>query len=168
MDVLRMFQIGVDELTSDTLEYTPRIQNAGIGKAEWSLLTQKEIWSPSQMRSVNSILAEALGIVLTMSGLPAVPLPGNYVAALICKLVAPCNRLQAAIRAPRSFDAVTASGLTGPIQIHDTSRETMIALVTAYSSGQFLPSYDETFDRQVRELIREEIEKSEQAQEARN
>ena len=72
---------------------------------------------------------------MTLAGMPAAPLPAHYVAAVVVKLVAPCNRLVAAQRTPEAYDAMSASGHKQSIAIEMVPQETMISLVMAYSSG---------------------------------
>ena len=83
----------------------------GLSEADWTLLTQDEHWSADQARSVRSILANVVEVAMTIAGIPPVPLPGHYVAAVIAIVVAPANRFVAASKSPDTFDAVLASGL---------------------------------------------------------
>lgn len=112
-------------------------QAAGFNKEEWDLLCLESCWTPAERMKMPSILANAISITLRTAGLPPVPLPGAYVAAVICKLVAPCNRLVAAAVAPESFDAMSAAGLTQePVKII-TTKEQMYSLVTYFSSAAY-------------------------------
>ena len=159
MDLLRMFEAGALTLVSDQMEYTKRHAEAGFSKPEWDLLTQKEYWNAEQARGVSAILAEAASISLRLAGIPAVPLPGQYVAALICKLVAPANRLTAAIRAPRTFEAENAAGVTGPVAVKETTPEQMMSLVLYFSSTQAADIPEQGVDPRVVEAVLEQIKK---------
>ena len=135
MDVMRMMAIGAMQLVTLGKEHTAQHAAAGFSAEEWNLLTQETPWSQEQRRQVRSVLAEAVNVTLELAGLPSEPLPGQYVAAVIVKVVAPCNRLVAAYRAPETYDAVSASGLVGPTDIVEMTASQMVSLVTAYSSG---------------------------------
>lgn len=138
MDVMRMMLTGANALASLGVEHSSKHVAVGFSKAEWDLLTQADLWTPSDRRKVRSILAEAVNASLTIAGLPAVPLPAQYVAAVIATIVAVPNRLSAAMRAPEAYDAVAASGLVGPVEVEPVRIETMMALVMGYTSEQFV------------------------------
>ena len=167
MDLLRMFEGGALTLVSDQMEYTKRHAEAGFSKPEWDLLTQKEYWNADQARQVSSILAEATSISLRLAGIPAVPLPGQYVAALICKLVAPANRLTAALRAPRTFEAENAAGVSGPVAVKETTPEQMMSLVM-YFSDRGSDIDQQGIDPRVVEAVLLEIEKRNTKETARS
>lgn len=133
----QLFLLGANSLAVAPVDYGPEQQAAGFTKEEWDLLTATECWTKAEQMKVPSILSSAVSITLRTAGLPPVPLPGAYVAAVICKLVAPCNRLIAAASAPESFDIMSAVGLTGESQKIITSKEQMYALVVYFSSAEF-------------------------------
>ena len=136
MDHLRMFDLGALALGSLGKEHTARHAAVGFSAEEWELLTTEELWSSDQRRRVRSILAECVNATLSIAGLPPTPLPAQYVAAVICAVVSPCNRLVAAMRAPETYDAVAASGLSGPVEIEPSRQETMVSLVMAYTEAR--------------------------------
>lgn len=70
---------------------------------------------------------------MTIAGMPAIPLPGQYVAALIAEVVAPVNRLLACTKAPETFDGAIASGLERTHEVKEMSVQQLMALVIAYS-----------------------------------
>ena len=72
---------------------------------------------------------------MTIAGMPAIPMPGQYAAALIAEVVAPCNRFLACTKAPDTFDAVDASGILGTHEIKPMSTQQLMALTLAYSGG---------------------------------
>lgn len=134
----QLFLVGANQLASHVKEeYGPAQQSAGFTKDEWDILTSPECWTKSEQMKVPSILSAAVSITLRTAGLPATSLPGAFVAATICKLVAPCNRLVAAHSAPESFDVLSAVGLTGDSVKVVTTKEQMFALVTYFSSAEF-------------------------------
>lgn len=132
-----LFLLGANELATHTQEYGPEQQAAGFTKDEWDLLTADECWSKSEQMKIPSILSSAVSITLRTAGLPPVPLPGAYVAAVICKLVHSCNRLVAAASAPESFDVLSAVGLNSETKTIITTKEQMYSLVVYFSSAQF-------------------------------
>lgn len=133
----QLFLLGANELAVTGLEYGPAQQAAGFTQDEWLLLTAEECWTKAEQMQMPSILSNCVSITLRTAGLPAVPLPGAYVAAVICKLISPCNRLVAAASAPESFDVMSAVGLTGESVKLITTKEQMYALVVYFSSAEF-------------------------------
>jgi hypothetical protein len=107
----------------------------GLLEPDWNLLTREEHWTPAESRQVRSILANVVEVALTIAGMPAVPLPGQYVAAVIAICVAPANRLVACQKVPETFDAVAASGLHQDFEVRPMRVEQMMSLVIAYSGG---------------------------------
>ena len=136
MDLHSAFKIGARRIAKEEKRYTDLHKSHGIDQAHWELLTQKEYWSVDQTRAVRSILANVAEVSMTIAGMPAIPLPGQYVAALIAEVVAPCNYILAAKQAPDTFDATDASGLLGPMEVKTMEYPQMMALVLAYA-GDF-------------------------------
>lgn len=132
-----LFLLGANELATHSHDYGTEQQAAGFTKDEWDLLTQDECWTKTQQMKVPSILSSAVSITLRTAGLPPTPLPGAFVAAVICKLVSSCNRIVAAASAPESFDVMSAVGLSTETKTIITSKEQMYALVVYFSSAQF-------------------------------
>lgn len=135
MDIHRAFQHGAQILAKDNRKYTSLHKGHGIDESHWDLLTQSEYWSPDQARQMRSILASVAEVSMTIAGMPAVALPGQYMAALIAEVVAPANRLLACTKAPDTFDADAASGIMGTHVVKDMSFQQLMALVIAYSGG---------------------------------
>ena len=133
----QLFLLGANQLATTPTEYGTEQQAAGFTQDEWNLLTTDTCWTKAEQMKIPSILASAVSITLRIASLPAVPLPGAFVAATICKLVAPCNRILAAASAPESFDAMSAVGLTGESVAVMTTKEQMYALVVYFSSSEF-------------------------------
>lgn len=133
----QLFLLGANELAVAGAEYGPTQQAAGFTQDEWLLLTAPDCWTKSEQMKIASILANAVSITLRTAGLPPVPLPGAYVAAVICKLVAPCNRLIAAASAPESFDLMSAAGISAESVKIITTKEQMYGLVVYFSSAEF-------------------------------
>ena len=116
MDIHRAFQQGAKQLAHAEAQYTTLHKGHGIEQYQWELLTQKEYWSPDQARQIRTIMAAVVEVSMTIAGMPAIPLPGQYVAAVIAEVVAPCNRMLACTKAPETFDAYAASGM---LQTHE-------------------------------------------------
>ena len=135
MDLHSAFKIGARRIAKDEKRYTDLHKAHGIEQAHWELLTQREYWTPDQSRAVRSVLANVIEVSMTIAGMPAVPLPGQYVAALIAEVVAPCNYMIAAVKAPDTFDATDASGLLGGTEIKAMEYQQLMALVLAYAGG---------------------------------
>jgi len=129
------FRAGAERLARANCEYQEIHRSHGISHEDWALLTQEEHWTPDQSRSVRSILASVIEVCMTIVALPAVPLPGQYAAAVIAICVSPANRMIAAFKCPDTFDAGFAAGIEQPFQVVPMRPEQMIALVMAYSGG---------------------------------
>ena len=138
MDLHQAFKIGARKLAQDQRQYTELHKAHGIEESHWALFTQDEYWTPDQARAIRSILANVIEVSMTIAGMPAIPLPGQYVAALIAICVSPCNRLVACTKVPDSFDAFDAAGLLGTSEVKEMTTQQMMALVVAYSGN-----YDE-------------------------
>ena len=134
-DLHLSFRLGAESLVIGTMKYTELHRSHGITQADWELLTQPEHWTPEQVRQIRSILASTIEVCMTIAGLPPVPLPGQYAAAVIAIVVGPANRFLAAAKVPETFDAIAASGLEGTVEIKPLRQETMFGLVMAYSGG---------------------------------
>lgn len=135
MDIHKAFQVGAQKLAANQCEFTTLHKTHGIEEHQWKLLTSKEYWSPDETRQMRSIIASVCEISMTIAGMPAIPLPGQYVAALIAEVVSPVNRLLACTKVPDTFDALAASGLMSTFEVKPMTYEQMSALVLAYSGG---------------------------------
>lgn len=135
MYVHTAFRLGAEELAKGSMAYSDIHRSHGLMEADWQLLTQDAPWTAEQSRRVRGVLAATIEVCMTIAGMPAVPLPGQYAAAVIAVCVSPANRLLAAMRVPDTFDAVAASGLSQPIEVRPMRSETMMSLVMAYSGG---------------------------------
>lgn len=144
-------------LARDGLQYGEIHRAHGISQADWKLITQEEFWTPEQYRSVRSLLANVVEVSMTVAGLPSVPLPGQYVAAVIAICVSPCNRIMAAQKAPDTYDAVVASGLQETFQVRPMPREQMVSLVLAYSGGFGGEPPMQRLNAEVVEMARKEV-----------
>ena len=135
MDIHQAFRHGAQILAKDNCKYTSLHKGHGIEQHDWEMLTQKEYWSPDQARQMRSILASVLEVSLTIAGMPAIPLPGQYTAAMIAEVVAPQNRFVACCKAPDTFDADAAAGLMQSHEIKPMPVQQLMALVLVYSAG---------------------------------
>lgn len=135
MDLHSAFKVAARKMAQDERAYTDLHKAHGIEESHWRLFTQDEYWTPDQARAIRTILANIVEISMTIAGMPAIPLPAQYVAAVIAECVAPCNRLVACTKVPDTFDAFDASGLIGTHEIKDVTPQQMMALVMAYSGG---------------------------------
>ncbi len=159
MDIHKAFQHGAQILAKDQCKYTALHKGHGIDEHHWDLVTQQEYWSPDQTRQMRSILASVLEVSMTIAGMPAIPLPGQYVAALIAEVVAPANRLLACTKAPDTFDADEASGILGTHVVKDMSVQQLMALVLAYSGGYPGEPAAHRLPKDVKETIKRANEK---------
>lgn len=136
LDLHKAFRHGAQVIAANQCKYTTLHKQHGIEPAQWELLTQHEYWTPDQARQIRTILANVVEVSMTIAGMPAIPLPGQYVAALIAEVVGPCNRMVACTKAPDTFDAEVASGIQMTHKVQDMSVQQLMALVIAYS-GDF-------------------------------
>ena len=135
MDIHNAFMQGAIKLALANREYTELHKSHGIDPVQWKLLTQNEYWTVDQAREIRSILGATVEVAMSIAGMPAIPLPGQYVAAVIATCVSPINRLVATMKAPDTFDAADASGLMKTSEVREMTKQQMIALVMYYSSG---------------------------------
>lgn len=133
-DLHKAFRHGAETLARGN-RYNELHRSYGLLQVDWELLTTDDHWSPDDARKIRGILASVIETALTIAGMPAVPLPGQYAAAVIACVVSPVNRLLACTKVPETFDAVTASGLMENVDIVPMRLEQMMALVIAYSGG---------------------------------
>lgn len=135
MDIHSAFQLGAKVLAKNSCEYSQLHKSHGIELSHWELLTQDEFWTPDQARQIRTILASVIEVSMTIAGMPAMPLPGQYTAAVIAEVVSPLNRMVACTKAPDTFDADIASGILTTHEIKDMTVQQLMALVIAYSGG---------------------------------
>ena len=135
MNIHDAFRIGAQQLARSERKYTELHKAHGLEQAEWELFTQEEYWTVDQARSMRTILASVVEASMTIAGMPAVPLPGQYVAAVIAECVAPCNRMVACMKSPDTFDAADASGLMRTSEVKPMTHQQLMALVMYYSGG---------------------------------
>ena len=156
MDIHQAFKIGAKILAKDQCAYTTLHKSHGIEPYDWEILTSRENWSPDQARSMRNVIASIVEVSMTIAGLPAIPLPGQYVAAVIAEVVAPCNRMVACARAPDTFDATDASGIVGTHEIKPITPQQLMALVLAYSGGLGDEPAALRLPREVAEKVKQE------------
>lgn len=159
MDIHKAFQIGAQKLAAHQCKYTTLHKSHGIEEHHWDLLTSDEYWSADEARQMRSILASVCEVSMTIAGMPAIPLPGHYVAALIAEVVAPANRMLACTKAPDTFDADLASGVLGTHQVQDMSVQQLMALVLAYSGGYPGEPAPHKLPQEVSETMKRESKK---------
>lgn len=135
LDLHTAFKVGAKRIAKDEKMFTTLHKAHGIEQAQWELLTQREYWTPDQSRAVRSVLANVVEVSMTIAGMPAIPLPGQYVAAVIAEVVSPCNYMLACIKAPDTFDATDASGLLSQMEVKKMEHQQMMGLVLAYAGG---------------------------------
>lgn len=160
MDVHLAFRIGAKKLAEAQGKYTDLHKMHGIEERQWQMLTQLEPWTPDQTRQMRSILANVLEVSMTIAGMPAIPLPGQYVAALIAEVVGPCNQMLACTKAPDTFDAEAASGILDTHTIKEMEWQQLMSLVLAYSGGFPGEPGAHRLPKSVERKMREETEKS--------
>lgn len=157
MNLHQSFKIGARQMVGP---YAEIHQQHGFDSVEWALLTSPKPWTPDQARAIRSLLANGIEASLSIAGMPAVPLPGQYCAAFIATVVAPANRITACYKCPDTFDAASASGIHETVEVKPMRVEQMIALVMAYSGGYAEEPPSETLDHEVVELVRKESKKA--------
>jgi len=133
MQLFQSFRFGAEKLVQ--AQYGSIHHKYGISQPDWDLLTQEENWTQEESRTIRAILANTVEVTLQISGIPATPLPAQYVAAVIATVVGPNNRFVACHKAPDTFDALAASGMQGEVTMRPAEREQIVALMLAYSGG---------------------------------
>ena len=154
MDLHRAFKYGARKIASEGRRYTELHKAHGIEESHWRLLTQEEYWTPEEARAIRSILANVVEVSMTIAGMPSIPLPGQYVAAVIAEVVSPLNRMLACVKAPDTFDATDASGLLQTSEVTEMKVQQMMALVLAYS-GSYESEPSKRLPKEVTEQVKE-------------
>jgi hypothetical protein len=160
LDIHKAFRIGAMRLAHAQREYTALHKSHGIDPYEWEILTQDEYWSVDQAQKMRTILANIVEVSMTIAGMPAIPLPGHYVAAVIAVIVSPVNQMLACTKAPDTFDAAMASGLEGTYEVKPMSVQQLCALVIAYSGDYHMEPQAHRIPKSVETKITESVEKS--------
>ena len=135
MDIHKAFRIGAQKIAANEKRYTTLHKAHGIEEAQWELLTSQEYWSVDEARQIRTILANVVEVSMTIAGMPAIPLPGQYVAAVISEIVAPPNRILACTKAPDTFDAASALVAEEQTEVKSMTTTQLISLVLLYSGG---------------------------------
>jgi hypothetical protein len=159
MNLHDAFMIGALQLAKANKQYADLHKAHGIEQSHWDLITQEEYWTTDQQRAVRSILANVLEVSMTIAGMPPVPLPGQYVAAVIATVVAPANRIVACSKAPDTFDAFDTSGLLGGKQTDEPEKmkfQQLLSLTMAYSGGYRGEPQTQKLGKDVLELVENE------------
>jgi hypothetical protein len=155
LDLHASFKIAARRIAQQDRQYTELHKAHGIEEAHWELLTQAEYWTPDQGRAIRSILANVVEVSMTIAGMPALPLPGQYVAALICEVVSPCNWMLASTKAPETFDAFDATGFTKESEVKPMTHQQMMALVMAYGGGYTGEPANNVLSREVVQQVKQ-------------
>ena len=156
MDIHKAFKQGAQKLAANQCRYTTLHKSHGIEEHHWNLITSDEYWSTDEARQIRSIIASVAEVSMTIAGMPAIPLPGHYVAALIAEVVSPVNRMLACTKAPDTFSAVDASGLIGTSEVKPMSVQQLMALVLAYSGDYQREPIAHRLSKDVAETVRRE------------
>ena len=156
MDLHTAFKIGAKKLAQDNAKYSMLHKSHGIDSAQWDLLTQWEYWTADQARQMRAILASVLEVSLTIAGVPGIPLPGQYVAALISEVVAPPNRILACLKAPETFDGLVAAGIEDTFEVKPMSPQQLMSLVIAYSGGFGGEPANQRVPAEITEIVKKE------------
>jgi hypothetical protein len=147
------FKLGARKLAlANAGEYGSEHRSHGISPEDWRLLTQAQYWTPEETRQIRSILANVVEVCVTLSGMPAISLPGQYVAAVIANVVAPANRMIACTKVPDTFDGIAASGVMGTMEVKPMEIQQMMALVMVYSADFYGEPPAEKLPREVVEI----------------
>ena len=131
---LEWFDRGAQTILSYGEKYGPRHFTASFTESNWYLLRQDDIWNADQAAEARLAIIEALNASLTVAGIPAGPMPGHYVAAVIVRLVKPCNWLTACHRVPETYNAVQASGVAVSCEIRPMDVKQLMSLVLVYGA----------------------------------
>ena len=131
---LEMMDQGARIIESLGDEYGKEHTRAGITKDNWKSLRQDEIWTAEQAADARSFITEVINASLTVAGIPAGSMPGQYVAVVIYRLVKPSNWLTACHRVPETYNAVQASGVAVSSEIVPMDVRQIMALVLEYAA----------------------------------
>ena len=131
---LEMMDQGACIIESYGEKFGPKHIRAGLTEDNWDLLRQDDLWDADQAADARSVVTEAINACLTVAGIPAGVMPGQYVAVCIYRLVRPCNWMAACHRVPETYNAVQASGVAVSSEIVPMDVKQLIALVLEYAA----------------------------------
>ena len=132
-DFFDMYLAGARRLVALGNEYSADHAAAGISEKEWTALTNPNMWFPEHYRVVKTALNEAVTASMALAMIPPMRMPGEFVAAVIASVVAPCNRLIACTQAPETFNGKQAAGVSDREDIEPMTVEQLMGLVQIYS-----------------------------------
>ena len=69
---------------------------AQISRGDWEIIKCLSAWTPEQVRGARTAIDKLLSACLTQSGLPRMPLPAEYIATVISKVISPANWMASA------------------------------------------------------------------------
>lgn len=150
------FLMGARQLVTDSFEFSDDHQAAGFSRQQWNLLTSNKHWTRAERREVKNLLETACSISQEIAGIPPSTMPGEYVAAVICLFVHPCNRILASRRAPEAFDTLSASGLIGRPEEKPVLPSQMTALVLMFTAFGLDDLDRFPVDGQIERFVQEE------------
>lgn len=117
-------------------EYRPDIHGrAGLAQADWEVLRSRAYWTPEQVRTARGAIDKILTAALTMSGLPAISLPAEYVAAVISAVIEPANWMAASHAGIAGLDGRQLVSSQGDVVSarEFVSPERLFSLILVYS-----------------------------------
>ena len=153
--ITEAFVAGVDAVVDELSRSDSFI---GIADQHMKMIRQHKLWNADERMQVDGILNEILNVSLNRAGLPQMELPAELIACMICKIVAPCNRLVAAVKAPAGYKGIKATGLTEEPVIESVDPQTMFAMVIAFSGGYEVPARTETVEEVLMKQQQEDLE----------
>lgn len=152
MQVLEMMAVGAATLAEYGFEHTPKHAAIGFSDHDWRLLTQAQPWSGADRRKMPAIISEAFRASFSLAQLPPAPLPVQYAAAVLVKLVHPCNLRVAIHCCPDTHDVLKAiNGGLQKDQAPDPASKTelegyCLQYLSGYVTGFPKPLYGEQSD----------------------
>lgn len=158
MDIHKAFQIGAQRLAEDNCRYADIHKAHGIDQAHWDLLTSSEYWTAEESRQIRPIIQAVAEASMTIASMPALPLPGHYLAALIAHVVKPVNQLIACTKVPETYDAITAAGLDKETELQTMTYQQMTGLVMAYSGGYVGEPAKGRLPKDLKQIVQKEIQ----------
>ena len=113
---------------------------AQISRGDWEIIKCNKGWTPEQVRGAGIAIDKVLSAAMTQSGLPRIPLPAEYIATVISKVIHPSNWMQSTHACLSGLDGKQLFTQDG--DVHSArivvSPERLFYMITVYYESFFI------------------------------
>ena len=129
-----------------------------ISPQDWEILKSKSYWTPAQAREARTSIDKLINASLTLANVPPQPLSAEYIAAVMARVIAPCNWLVASNSGVQGLDGKQLASITGddyPARKW-VSPERLHHLILVFSMNfDVLPKQPTEEDQMIQEAMKE-------------